>query len=257
MADITLCLVVKSGYKNVSFTLYNNQFGIVPKEEEFEVEESKITYIKVAGGKEVELYVADKTSGDNPTLKAYLESIANYYIKVEETESDAKTYNRLFSKINTKYTCVIKENVFLQQNWLIDLIYHYENIGDSGVIGITDSTDNLKCLPLFSDVNDCFINVFAPKDNYIYNGGVALFSSKLFFDIGYLDESIDLYENELNHFQLRCYYSGLYNYYIPTQNSIILKPELNYGNLVLSKKNMEESISKMKKNKQFFIPLAI
>jgi hypothetical protein len=191
-------------------------------------------------------------------LETYFENkVSDVFIKVPYQESDAKIYNKLFSKATNDYVCILNLHIYLQKHWLTDLIYHHENIENSGVVGICSEFYEYSCVPLVSFEKESFINVFIPESNVLQNNGVSLFLRQHLYYVGGFDENIDLYRTELTHYQLRSLAMGFHNYYIPTQSAIIITENQNtdYEKLLVGYKNAYDSYKEMKKTKRYYIPL--
>lgn len=238
------------------YSFERNGFAIVEDICDFIVKDAPKKYIKVVGNVEVELLVAFTPKTDW-RLKDYFSKLTSLTIEFETEVSDAVAYNGLFKKANNDYICILNDNVFLQDHWLTELIYHYKNIQKSGVVSICDNFCGVEYRPLISIENEKFINVFLPNNNMVRNNSVSFFLKEYLYYIGCFDESINLYGNELNQLQLRFLNIGYHNYYIPSQTCLFIEEneKINYENLDAGRENLLKSIAEMKKNNNFYLPL--
>jgi hypothetical protein len=249
MSKVSICILLKGDYASSVYSFERSGFAIVPKEVVFLNKDAPKEYIKVINDIEVELIVGIK-SGCDERLIDYFKPIATTLIEFYYDKNDAMCYNEMFRSCNEKYICIFNTSVFLQTHWLNELIYYNNIIDKQGVVGIPDNFNNLVYLPLMSVNNETFVNVYTPKNNMINQDGVCLFLKEYLFYVGAFDESQALVGNELNQFQLRCIALGLNNYYIPNQSCLIVNKKEQK-----SKTELMNSLTEMRKNKNYYIPL--
>lgn len=226
-------------------------FAIKEKEVEFVIKDAPKEYIKTIGESEVELFVIDLT-GDQRTTD-YFKQIATEVVVSSELVS--QTYNSVFRKATYEYVCIIPTGLFLQRDWLTELYYYYVNINKSGVIGIANDLEELDVLPMPNNELLEFINVFVSKTNLI--SGLSFFDRQHLYLVGAFDEGLQFHGNEINQFALRCMGLGFYNYYIPSKTCVFLSEGkyIQPDDFSKGEENMMNSISQMRKVRNYYIPL--
>jgi hypothetical protein len=257
MKKVSICYIAKNDYWSAIYSFERIGFAIVEEVGEFIInEEKEKKYIKVIGNVEVELLVAFLPTTDLRLVDYF--SKLTLLTETHQTEvSDAIAYNGLFKKANHDYICLLNDNVFLQEHWLTELIYHYENIHNSGIVSICDNFTDVNFLPTLTIEKETLTNVFIPTNNMVKGNSVSIFLKEYLNYIGCFDQSVELYGNELNQLQLRFVASGYINYYIPTQTALVLQDnqKVNYNKLDIGNKNLPKTIAEMKKLKNYYIPL--
>ena len=226
-------------------------FTIKEKLTEFIMPDAPKEYIKTIGDLEIELFVIDHT--DDNRANDYFNEIATNVTK--KKGNLAELYNSVFKMATGEYVCIIPSGVFLQPNWLIELVYHYCNIEKSGVIGVISDFNECDFLPLLSSDGEKQISVVSPKDNLIE--GLVFFNRQHLYLVGAFDESVCLSGNEINQFSLRCIALGFYNYYVPTDVCVIISynERLDTSQNEIGKTNMAGTLSEMRKRKNYYIAL--
>jgi hypothetical protein len=256
MKKVSICYIAKNDYWSSVYSFERSGFSVVEDVGEYVIKDASTKYIKVVGNVEVELLVAFTPKTDW-RLKDYFSKLTLLTIDFEIEVNDAVAYNGLFKKATNDYICILNDNVFLQEHWLTELIYYYENIHNSGVVSICDNFCGVKFLPLLTTEKETFQNVFLPDNNMVHNNSVCIFLKEYLYYIGCFDESIELYGNELNQLQFRFTSMGYNNYYIPNQSCLVLKEnqKINYENLEVGNNNLQKTIAEMRKIKNYYIPL--
>ena len=123
---------------------------------------------------------------------------------------DKDNLEELFTESKGEYICLFKPYIMVNQNWLIDLVYHNYNIQNSGLSSIYYGINSNKFKPLLTH-NDEFINVWQPNENLVQ--GITLFKKLSLQQLIYQEHNIIDYFTK----------NGYLNYYIATQNSIKIK----------------------------------
>jgi hypothetical protein len=168
--------------------------------------------LKNSEGVEIELLVT--VNGEDKRIIDYLSTIieSKKYLNLITVGivEDKDNLEELFKEAKGEYICLFKPYVIVNQNWLIDLVYHNYNIQNSGLSAIYYGINENKFKPLLA-FNDDFINVWQPKENIV--SGVVLFQKI------YLQQPIFQEHDIMEYFTS----NGYLNYYIATQNSIKIK----------------------------------
>lgn len=154
--------------------------------------------------------------------------------------------NPVLSRIDTKYICIVDQGIILTSGqWLVSLLFNYEFINKSGVIGI--SIDTIRQIPAFlADSSESETIIFLPKDGII--DGIAFFSKLAYYHIGIFGKNLRGWE--IPHFCIRALNHGYHNYYIDNQYA------MGYINKAdsIGRMNMQASLQEMKKNKNWYLP---
>lgn len=264
MNKVSVCIMLNDDYYGTIYSFEKSGFAVIEKKSETFVKDEPKKYVNVIGVFEVELLVFATPKTDKRLLE-YFVKIANVIDEYSAPVKDATAYNNLFKKAQSEYICIFNPYVFLQQHWLIELIYYHSTISKSGVVGICTDFADVEFVPKLSPLpqhpqaenqrdTETFVNVFVPTNNLINDAGVCLFLREHLFYVGAFDESELLYKNELNQFQLRSLALGLTNYYIPTQTCLINNKYSETADNT-GKENLLKSIAEMKKNKNYYIQL--
>lgn len=168
--------------------------------------------LKNSEGVELELLVI--VNGEDKRIIEYLSKLIESkkfgnLITVGVVE-DKDNLEELFLESKGEYICLFKPYVLVNQNWLMDLVYHNYNIQNSGLSAIYYGINSNKFKPLLAQ-NDDFINVWQPNENVV--SGVTLFHKTSLQKPIYQEHDIMEYFTA----------NGYLNYYIATQNSIKIK----------------------------------
>lgn len=168
--------------------------------------------LKNSEGVEIELLVI--VNGEDKRIIEYLSKIieSKLYLNLLSLGfvEDKEDLKELFTEAKGEYICLFQPYILVNQNWLIDLVYHNYNIQSSGLTAIYYGINSNKFKPLLTS-NDDFINVWQPRENIVQ--GVVLFKKEA------LKESIYYEYNIMDYFIKNNYI----NYYIASQNSIKIK----------------------------------
>ncbi len=262
MKKVSLCLILKNDCHKTIYSFERSGFKIIEKKSEFIIKDAPKEYIKVIDNVEIELLVAYSDTTDKRLID-YFTPIASQIIYVENKDgivgstSDAQMYNNLLSIASNEFICLFKPIVFFQTHWLTELIYYYETVGKSGIISIPSSFSDVEFLPLSTPDNECFVNVFIPKEKIIKPNNTLFFLKEYLFVVGALDESVLFTDgDELIQLQLRYIALGYINYYIPNQSCLIIDNQKTFSvNASISKSNISTTLADMKKVKSYYIPL--
>jgi hypothetical protein len=189
---VSICLICNNDYWLTSYAIEN--------------------LLQKSGGVELELLVS--VNGSDKRIVDYLSKLIESkkfenLITVGVVE-DKESLEELFLESKGEYICLFNPYVLVNENWLMDLVYHNYNIQNGGLSAIYYGINNNKFKPLIAD-SDEFINVWQPNDNIV--SGVVLFKKD------FLQQPIYQEQDIMNYFTK----NGYLNYYIPTQNSIKIK----------------------------------
>jgi len=165
---------------------------------------------------DIELLVLDNGSTDKRTIE-YGKKVSTKHVSLPKNIGVASGYNILFKMATGDYICTIGNDIYLQKNWLKDLLYYAESIKKSGVSGI-------HCL-LDKGIFNKKYGVYMPSNGMIYS--TTFFSKKLLNEIGGFDERLSGYGCEDSQFAWRSMMSGYNNYYIPNHSSTHLGEDFN------------------------------
>jgi hypothetical protein len=164
----------------------------------------------------------------------------------------AQVYNCLLRKSTGDYVCIIPSGLFLQENWLTELIYYYKNIAKSGVVSVVDDTKSAELVSFLSSDTETMVNVFSPPENFV--NSLVFVDRQHFYFVGAIDETVYLSGNELNQFALRCAFMGFFNYCIPSVTAFSSGfPQVTEDEE--SDTNFANSIKEMRKAKNYYLPL--
>lgn len=265
MKKVSICIILNNDYWGTIYSFERSGFTIVEKKGDWVVKGAPKEYMKVVDNTEVELLVA-YTKNSNLALVEHFKELATHLIQVDILNNDvgcfndAKAYNQLFKLAQHEYVCILKPYVFLQQHWLTELIHYYEDVANSGVIGVCPNFANVQYEPLPSKELDRFVNVFLPNENVIKTNGILFFLKEYLYFIGALDENtLFVGGTEFVQLQKRFSVMGYNNFYIPTQSCLVInnhKPT-DYMGYQESIENIDKTLLEMKKVKSYYIPLPI
>lgn len=255
MKKVSVCIILGTDYAGQYYSFERTGFDIVEKKAEFFVKDAPKEYMKVIDNVEVELLVCYRENCNEKLIESF-KPIADRLWKFEQSFTDASLYNEMFKVAQHPYICILNPYVFLQEHWLTELIHYHETVSKSGVVGICHNFSEVNFLPTFTAEKEEFTKVFFPKNNLVNQNGICFFLKEYLNFVGAFDESPELSKNEINHFQLRAFYSGLQNYYIPNQTCLIIpQKKENKKEYSASAEYMKKSINEMKKAKNYYIPL--
>ncbi len=206
------------------------------KEEEGEENERTGIYKNYCCGYEVEVHCA-YLSKEQESIDCD-NGIAVHFLK-------DTNLHPVINKIDQGYVCIVPQGIVLTGNqWLGSLLFNYEHVNKSGVIGI--SSDTSKQAPTFlPDKEEGETIVFLPKDGII--GGLAFFSMKAYYHIGRLGDQLRGWE--IPHFCIRSLKHGYENYYIDGEFALGIEPK---GDSI-GRVNMQESLHEMKEKRNWYL----
>jgi hypothetical protein len=250
MEKVSLCYIAQGSCFRAIHSFQSLGFAIKEKEVEFIVKDAPKQYIKTVGDIEVELFVIDRTND---------EKTAEYFtpIATNLTSKDvplACLLNDVIRMATGDYVCIIPTGIFLQNDWLIDLIFYFKNIDNVGVVGISDKINNLSFLPTPSKDTEELTNVLIGDNDCIE--GLFFTNRQHFYLVGAFDQDPKLEGEEFNQFCVRAKKMGMINFYVPSNNCIYNA----FGNISNKEKQKAKeylinSILEMSKTKSYYIPL--
>lgn len=139
-----------------------------------------------------------------------------------------------------EFICFLKPNVFLSDGWLLNLIYHYGAIEDSGLVGIRSMSDPCEISFIVSNEDESnsesgLLPAWTTKTNML--DAPAFISQSNFNRLGGFTEirfDQDFYFEDLSY---RAAMNGLKNYYVigsscvkaPFKNDFIFPPVTHDG----------------------------
>ena len=173
---------------------------------------------------------ADSVDNDNGTITHFIKD---------------SNFSEILTNIDAEYFCIIYQGMILtSRNWLVNLLFSYEHINKSGVIGIT--TDTTKQTATFlPDKEEGETIVFMPSDGIV--NGIAFFSKRLYFEIGVLGN--DLRGWEIPHFCVRAMKNLYENYCVDG--------EFAFGELknpdAIGRYNMQKELLEMEIKKNWYV----
>lgn len=250
MEKISICYLAQGGYYRAIHSFESIGFAIKEKEVEFIIKDAPKEYIKTIGDIEVELFVID-TTNDERTNDYFTPLVTNYTNK--EVPLSA-LLNDVVRSATGEYICIVPSGAFVQEGWLIELIYYFKNIDKAGFIGIPSVLDKLNFVPLPTKDYEGLLSVLVSKENNVQ--GISFTNKQHFYLIGAFDESVFLKGQFVNQICERALLMGYTNFYIPSQTCICTEAEsITEEENVLAKENLATTIADMKKVRNYYIPL--
>jgi len=248
--EATLCLLIGRDYATHIHSF--ESLGVERKaiEDEIIYENKPDTYGYFIDDVQVE-FVVGLLYGCDPNIANYFRDKTEHIITFEQGVTDGFAYNEMFRKCESDWVVITQPNVFVKRHWLTDLIFYGKIIAKSGAVGLADSMNSCKYLPMLSTDDEAMINVFIPDSNTLDTRGIWLFARQNLFFVGAFTEELELRGCEITHWQLRGLGVGLTNYYIPTHTCMIAVPLAPPKNCDA----MEKSIKEMKKQRNYYIAL--
>ncbi len=250
MNKISICFIAQGNYHSTIHSFESTGFAIKKKEVDWIEKDAPIEYIKTVGDIEVELFVADFIR-DGRT-RDYFNAVATYCMPIESGIKMSKVYNDLIRMATGDYVCIIPSGLFLQENWLTELIYYYKNIAKSGVVSVVDDSSSAELISFLSTDTENMINVFLPPENFI--SSLVFVDRQHFYLIGAIDETVYLAGNEINQFALRCAMMGFFNYCIPSITAFFSGHSRRIEDEE-SDLNFATSIKEMRRARNYYLPL--
>lgn len=250
MELISICYIAEGSSYRAIHSFQSLGFSIKEKETEFIVKDAPKEYIKTIGDIEVELFVIDKTNDKN-TAEYFTPLATN--LTTKEVPLSALV-NDVVRMATGEYICIVPTGVFLQRDWLVNLIFYYKSIDKSGVVGIPSDIEAVEFLPVPSMDEEKLTSVFVEQGGNVQ--GVMFVNRQKFYLVGAIDESVFMKGEEFNHFCTRAQKIGLINYYVPCDNCIYIKyDDRSEEERSLSSENRLKSIMDMNKSRNYYIPL--
>lgn len=246
-----VCLIEKNITQN-TFFFESLGYKKIIKEEEF-VSSKEPQLVNTICGLEVEIVIGIKTNNFDIDSVEKINAIADKIFVIGENINNAEAYNMLFKNCSKDYVCVVKEQFFLEPNWLQDLLLYQKNIYKSGVVSIASDFMLCEYTSLQSNDEENLVGVFCSKDEILENTGAYLFDRQLLYFVGAFDTSESINGYEFLQWQMRCTRIGFHNFYIPTKSCIHFENQMTYHPERL--KIVENSVEEMRKNRNFYIPL--
>ncbi len=250
MNKISICYIAQGNYWSAVHSFESIGFAIKEKEVDWIEKDAPKEYIKTIGDIEIELLIADFIF-DVRTID-YFNNIATHYMPIEYGVTMAKAYNDLLRLATGDYICIIPSGLFLQGNWLTELIYYYKNIAKSGIASIVYDTKEAELISLLCNDNENLMKVFSPKKNL--ESSLLFVDRQHFYYVGAIDESVHLIGNEINQFAARCEFIGLFNYCIPSESCFFIGNSEHIKDAV-SEENLKTTLNGMRKTRNYYIPL--
>lgn len=210
MQKASICLIVENDYYGTTQWFETIGFKVEPKEIVFLEEKAEPTKnVMLIGDIEVELLVAFKPNCDKRLIE-YFKPIATQTIEVTNQLTDLGINTELFALATNDYICILNPFVFLQNNWLTELMYYHHNIEKSGMVSILNDFENLTYSALLATESEALISVFIPNNYMLEPNGVFLITKN------------SLPNTSTTNIQ-RTYLKEEYkNFYIPSQTCILL-----------------------------------
>jgi len=146
------------------------------------------------------------------------ETHASYYKEAKFELSNSEAINTLIRESDTKYLCILPNNVYCSKNWLYDLLYYATKIDRSGIAAICPGLTK-GYMTNYLDYNQELTSVFVNDNNIV--AGPMMFSQALVGRLGALNPALH-YGYEIMEYCARAGKLGFYNYYIPEQNAITI-----------------------------------
>ena len=167
--------------------------------------------LKNAQSSELELLIRDKTKDERITeyFSGLSKQHENVLAVLVDDEDDDCEFERLFKEATGEYILIYPtdEVVFIENDYITELIYHICNIEKSGVLSIKSSTNGLNLVPLLMNLNDGFKHVWKNTKNTINKNDLKFFRKELLEKVN----DISMISQELSS-------SGYHNYYLPNKN---------------------------------------
>jgi len=172
------------------------------------------------------------------------------YCSSKNELSEAAALNILLQKCTGQYICVIPQPVLLAQNWAYDLVWHIDNLPDTGVAAI-HTHGKRGWFGSYLDINDQIINVWEPLNGFLY--GILMFSRQILETIGGFDPTLNC-GYEYMQYTYRLHRSNFANYFIFNHGSIVTQVnEIKHidQNTATSIDDYDENIKQLNQAKNF------
>lgn len=250
MEKVTIIFLAQESYNYAINSFEKLGVKLELEKSEIIIENQEPKYIKRIKA-EIELIVINCTAENS--IDTYFKNIADVILQSNK-DNLASLYSECLRIAKNDLICIVESGLFVGEDWLINLIYNYTEIENSGVIGIAEDITEMEILPLINKRDDyCYIINAVTKtvENFIF------FDKKRLYLVGGFDQSIDLYKNETNQFALRTHAIGFINYYISNQTCVSCntKDYKQIEKYKQSQENLNKSIKEMQIAKNYYIPI--
>jgi hypothetical protein len=207
----------------------------------------------------VKLYILNNASTD-PRVSEYFVSLCMenkwQYQSTPFEYNLSMCYNSIVKLVTEKYCCIFPINIFVNRNWLEDLIFTMENVkAETGVLSIRTGTEKPFLMPILHDHPSGeyeLQHVWFTENNTV--DGILFFKSDIFSKPGYFDEKLPAPGFETSEMVFRISAFGYKNYYIRNQSAakaVIPNDLLFPRKTEESMKIFKNAIEAMVKTKQF------
>jgi hypothetical protein len=192
------------------------------------------------------LYIYDYDSDDKllvDYLKTFCEENDAVFRQVKKMKL-ASLYNLILKEVKQDYLALTPIHTLLQDGWLIELLYHYKNIENSGCVSIRNQHDEVSLSSVL------FKNAVKDEDEMrlVYFKNPNVVDSMMFFKksrletVGYFDENFNHDGYIFNEFSFRFMLNGYINYMV--KNVVSVKTYLEDD--VLSPKKLKDGSNALK-----------
>ncbi len=207
----------------------------------------------------IKFYILDNSSTD-PRVKEYFQNMCaeNHWLyqTTPEIKNLSECYNSLIKLVTEKYCCIFPINIFVNRNWLEDLLFTIENVkAESGVLSIRTGSEKAFLMPILHDHptgEDELKHVWFTENNSVE--GILFFKTDIFSKPGYFDEKLNAPAFEVPEMVFRISCFGYKNYYIQNQSAakaVIRNEVLFPSKTEESLKIFKSAVETMVKTKQF------
>ncbi len=183
---------------------------------------SKIGFVET--GLNDPLYEGIQIDGVKVEILASSDYDVNYdncsiYVHEEEIH-EPSAFKFLIEQSKSEFICVLNNNTIHKRGWLMEMMYYYNNINNSGIVGIAHNFDEKEYSPLLNKEGEN-TNVFLSKNNSVF--GTCLFKKEYTDKIISINKISQSYSYEINQL-LPKKITGISfnNYYVPSQMSVYL-----------------------------------
>lgn len=250
---VSIVYIINENYTSTtSFNFIHHSKGL--KEGEF-ISNDEPTVVNKICDLEVEIIVGyDKNS--NSKAVDYFQNVADKIIEVDNIKNDAETYNKLFRNCSNEFVCIVKQNCFLEDNWLCELIAYSQIVDRVGCISLVSNFTTCEFVSVSTTDIENMISVYLPKEEFFDVFGVLFFPRQHLYFVGALDSNPTISNCVFEQWQMRCSRYGLTNFAIPSQSCIYI-PQESITKTSIDYKNANDSVEEMRKSKSFYIPLDV
>lgn len=168
------------------------------------------------GFDDYELLICDQGTMDESWYE-YLMTLKTSYIRLNElNEGVARGLNQLMIRAKGEHVVFMPNDILLPQDWLKSIVEHIEEIPNTGIVGFEGQD---YALPDFEITGVSGKKMIIGRDaqmrwDYMCVYGVVCITRTYIDNVGYFDEMYHPYGFEDADLCYRCFYSGLFCYYI-------------------------------------------